>query len=341
VGYRSGNRRHSCGTSTPLSPQEALEKALAEIEKNFGKGAAMRLGDTSQTSVDTIPTGSIALDHALGIGGYPCGRIIEPSGLQSGGKTTLALHAVANAQAKGGIAAFIDAEHSLDPEYARKIGVDTDALIVAQPDTGEQGLEIAHTLIRSGGVKLIVIDSVAAMVPRAELEGDFGDSHVGLHARMWSQAMRKLAGPLHQTNTTAILINQIREKIGVTWGSPEITTGGRAIPFYASVRLDVRRIATIKDGDDSVANRVKVKVTKNKLAPPFRTCEFDITFGEGINRYGELVDLGVKYGVIDKAGSWFKYQGAQLAQGRPRAMEILRGDRALADGVETLIRERM
>lgn len=319
----------------------AVEAAMKTLEKNFGTGSVMRLGDTPQADVKVIPTGSIALDHALGIGGFPCGRFIEPSGPQSSGKTTVALHAVANVQARGGIAAFVDAEHSLDPDYARNIGVDTDALIVAQPDTGEQGLEIAHGLIQSGGVDLIVIDSVAAMVPRAEIEGDFGDSHVGLHARLWSQAMRKLVGPLHQTNATCILINQIREKIGVTWGSPEVTTGGRAIPFYASVRLDIRRVSTIKDGDESVANRVKVKVTKNKLAPPFRTCEFDITFGEGINRPGELIDLGSKYGVIDKAGSWFKYKGEQLGQGRARVMEILREDSVLADEIEGLIRGRM
>lgn len=322
--------------------QAAVEAALLEIEKNWGKGAAMRLGDAPQAEVDVIPSGSIALDHhALGIGGYARGRVIEPSGVPGSGKTTLALHAVANVQAKGGTAAFIDAEHALDPDYAKNLGVDTDALIVAQPDTGEQGLEIANALILSGGVDLVIIDSVAAMVPRAEIQGDFGDSHVGLHARLWSQAMRKLVGPLHQTNTTLILINQIREKIGVTWGSPEVTTGGRAIPFYASVRLDLRRISTIKDGDEAVANRVKVKVTKNKLAPPFRTCEFDITFGEGINRYGELVDLGSKYGVIDKAGSWFKYEGRQLAQGRANVMELLREDPTLADEIESMIRGRM
>ncbi|ATN94050.1 UvsX-like recombinase [Mycobacterium phage Kumao] len=319
----------------------AVAEAMSQIEKNFGKGSVMRLGDETHVPITAIPTGSIALDHALGIGGLPSGRIVEIYGPESSGKTTVALHAVANAQREGGIAAFIDAEHALDPEYARAIGVDADELIIAQPDTGEQGLEIANTLIKSGGISIIVIDSVAALVPRAEIEGDMGDAHVGLHARLMSQALRKMTGALHQHNTTAIFINQLREKIGVMFGPTETTTGGRALRFYASVRLDVRRVETLKTGVDAIGNRTRVKVVKNKVAPPFKQAEFDIVFGEGISRYGELVDLGVQTKVIDKSGAWFKYNGEQLGQGKAKVVEALRENAELADEIEALIRAEL
>lgn len=319
----------------------ALDAAMKTLEKNFGAGAAMRMDDAPTQKVDVISTGSLKIDHILGCGGIPRGRASEISGVPSSGKTTVCLACTARSQAAGGVVAYIDAEHALDMDYASSLGVQPEQMIVAQPDTGEQGLEIAQTFIKSGAVDLVVIDSVAAMVPRAEIDGEFGDSHVGLHARLWSQAMRKMVGPLHQTNTALILVNQIREKIGVTWGSPEVTTGGRAIPFYSSVRLDMRRTSTLKEGDEAVANRVKVKVTKNKLAPPFRACEVDITFGEGINRYGELVDLGVEYGVIDKSGSWFRYAGEQLGQGRPKVMAVLREDLALAGEIEAKVKAQM
>ncbi|NUR25614.1 MAG: recombinase RecA, partial [Catenulispora sp.] len=285
--------------------EKALDAALAQIERNFGKGSVMRLGARTAQPIDIIPTGSIALDVALGIGGLPRGRVVEVYGPESSGKTTIALHAVANAQARGGQAAFIDAEHALDPEYAKNLGVDTDALLISQPDTGEQALEIADTLIRSGALDIIVIDSVAALVPKAEIEGEMGDSHVGLQARLMSQALRKLTGVISQTNTTVIFINQLREKVGVMFGSPETTTGGRALKFYASVRLDVRRIETLKDGTEAVANRTRVKVVKNKVAPPFKQAEFDVVFGQGISREGSLIDMGVEHGFVKKAGAWF------------------------------------
>lgn len=303
--------------------EKALEMALANIDKQFGKGAIMRLGSTERPPVEVIPTGSIALDVALGIGGLPRGRIIEIYGPESSGKTTLTLHAIANAQRAGGIAAFIDAEHALDPEYAQKLGVDIDALLVSQPDTGEQALEIADMLIRSGSVDLVVIDSVAALVPKAEIEGEMGDSHVGLQARLMSQALRKITGGLNQTKTTAIFINQLREKIGVFFGSPETTAGGKALKFYASVRLDIRRIQTLKDGADAVGNRTRVKVVKNKMAPPFKQAEFDILYGVGISREGSLIDFGVEQGLIKKSGAWYTYDGDQLGQGMENSRRFL------------------
>ena len=325
--------------AAPQDREKALEAALANIDKQFGKGAIMRLGSTERPPVEVIPTGSIALDVALGIGGLPRGRIIEIYGPESSGKTTLTLHAIANAQRAGGIAAFIDAEHALDPEYAQKLGVDIDALLVSQPDTGEQALEIADMLIRSGSVDLVVIDSVAALVPRAEIEGDMGDSHVGLQARLMSQALRKITGGLNQTKTTAIFINQLREKVGVFFGSPETTSGGKALKFYASVRLDIRRIQTLKDGADAVGNRTRVKVVKNKMAPPFREVEFDIMYGEGISKMGELVDLGVKAGIVEKSGSWFSYNSQRIGQGRENAKQFLRENPDMANEIEAAIRQ--
>jgi len=297
--------------------------ALANIDKTFGKGAIMRLGSTERPPVEVIPTGSIALDVALGVGGLPRGRIVEIYGPESSGKTTLTLHAIANAQRAGGIAAFIDAEHALDPEYAQKLGVDIDALLVSQPDTGEQALEIADMLIRSGSVDLVVIDSVAALVPKAEIEGEMGDSHVGLQARLMSQALRKITGGLNQTKTTAIFINQLREKIGVFFGSPETTAGGKALKFYASVRLDIRRIQTLKDGAEAVGNRTRVKVVKNKMAPPFKQAEFDILYGQGISREGSLIDYGVEHGLVKKSGAWYTYDGDQLGQGMENSRRFL------------------
>src|SRR3712207_6422622 len=299
-----------------LDRDKALDMALTQIDKQFGKGSVMRLGDNAAQAIKVIPTGSIALDIARGIGGLPRGRVIEVYGPEASGKTTVALHAVANAQAAGGIAAFIDAEHALDPEYAKALGVNTDDLLVSQPDTGEQALEIADMLVRSGALDIIVIDSVAALVPRAEIEGEMGDSHVGLQARLMSQALRKMTGALNGSNTTAIFINQLREKIGVMFGSPETTTGGRALKFYASVRLDVRRIETLKDGTDMVGNRTRVKVVKNKVAPPFKQAEFDILYGVGISREGSLIDVGVEQAIIRKSGAWYTYEGDQLGQGK-------------------------
>ncbi|KRE77561.1 recombinase RecA [Arthrobacter sp. Soil763] len=321
--------------------QKALDAALAQIDKQFGKGSVMRLGDEVRAPIEVIPTGSIALDVALGIGGLPRGRVVEIYGPESSGKTTVALHAVANAQRQGGIAAFIDAEHALDPEYAAKLGVDTDALLVSQPDTGEQALEIMDMLVGSGSLDVIVIDSVAALVPRAEIEGDMGDSHVGLQARLMSQALRKITGRLSQTKTTAIFINQLREKIGVFFGSPETTTGGKALKFYASIRIDVRRIQTLKEGADSVGNRTKAKIVKNKMAPPFKIAEFDIIYGQGISREGGIIDMGVEHGLIKKSGSWFTYDGDQLGQGMENSRRFLRDNPELAAELERLIKEKL
>jgi len=324
-----------------LDREKALANALAQIEKNFGKGSVMRLGDNVRPPIQVIPTGSIALDVALGIGGLPRGRVVEIYGPESSGKTSLALHAVASAQAAGGIAGFIDAEHAMDPEYAKKLGVDTDALLVSQPDTGEQALEIADMLIRSGALDIIVIDSIAALVPRAEIEGEMGDSHVGLQARLMSQALRKITGALSTSGTTAIFINQLREKIGVMFGSPETTTGGKALKFYASIRLDVRRIETLKDGTEAVGTRVKVKVVKNKVSPPFRVAEFDMIFGSGISREGGLIDMGVEHGIVRKAGAWYTYEGEQLGQGKENARGFLRDNPDLANEIEKKIKEKL
>ena len=320
---------------------KALDVALAQIDKQFGKGSVMRLGEHAAVPIEVIPTGSIALDLALGIGGLPRGRVVEIYGPESSGKTTVALHAVASAQAAGGVAAFIDAEHALDPEYARALGVDTDALLVSQPDTGEQALEIADMLIRSGALSIIVIDSVAALVPRAEIEGEMGDSHVGLQARLMSQALRKITGALSNSGTTAIFINQLREKIGVMFGSPETTTGGKALKFYASIRLDVRRIETLKDGVEAVGNRTRVKVVKNKVAPPFKQAEFDIVYGQGISREGSLIDVGVDQGLIKKSGAWYTYDGDQLGQGKENVRSFLRDNPDMADEIEKKIKEKL
>ncbi len=310
--------------------EKALDMAVGQIERQFGKGAIMKMGEAAKRKVDVIPTGALSLDLALGIGGVPRGRIVELYGPESSGKTSLALHIVAEAQRNGGIAAFIDAEHALDPIYAKAIGVDVDELLISQPDTGEQALEIADMLIRSGALDVLVIDSVAALVPRAEIEGEMGDSHVGLQARLMSQALRKLAGTLNKSRTTAVFINQLREKIGVMFGSPETTPGGRALKFYSSVRLDIRRIESIKDGADNVGNRVRVKVAKNKMAPPFRLAEFDIMFGEGISREGSLLDVAVDNGVVKKSGAWYTYDDDQLGQGRENSKRFLRENPELA-----------
>ena len=320
---------------------KALEAALAQIEKQHGRGSVMRLGDEVRQPIEVIPTGSIALDVALGIGGLPRGRVVEIYGPESSGKTTVALHVIANAQAAGGICAFIDAEHALDPDYAAKLGVNTDDLLVSQPDNGEQALEIADTLVRSGALALIVIDSVAALTPRAEIEGEMGDSHVGLQARLMSQALRKMTGALSNAGTTAIFINQLREKIGVMFGSPETTTGGRALKFYSSVRLDVRRIETLKDGSEMVGNRTRVKVAKNKVAPPFKQAEFDIIYGQGISREGSLIDLGVECGIVRKAGAWFTYGADQLGQGKENARTYLKKNPDVANELESRILKHM
>jgi recombination protein RecA len=317
--------------------EKALEAALAQIDRQFGKGSVMRLGSEERAPVAVIPTGSIALDVALGVGGLPRGRIIEIYGPESSGKTTLTLHAIANVQKQGGIAAFVDAEHALDPEYAKKLGVNIDELLVSQPDTGEQALEIADMLVRSGSVDLVVIDSVAALVPRAEIEGEMGDSHVGLQARLMSQALRKLTGGLNATGTTMIFINQLREKIGVFFGSPETTSGGKALKFYASVRLDIRRIETLKEGTDAVGNRTRVKVVKNKMAPPFKQAEFDILYGTGISREGSLIDFGVEHNIVRKSGAWFTYESEQLGQGKENARKFLIENPDLAKEIEQKI----
>jgi recombination protein RecA len=327
--------------AAPADREKALEAALAQIDKQFGKGSVMRLGDDTRAPIETISTSSIALDAALGIGGLPRGRVVEIYGPESSGKTTVALHAVASAQRNGGIAAFIDAEHALDPEYAKKLGVDTDALLVSQPDTGEQALEIMDMLIGSGSLDIIVIDSVAALVPRAEIEGEMGDSHVGLQARLMSQALRKITGRLSQSKTTAIFINQLREKIGVFFGSPETTTGGKALKFYASVRIDVRRIETLKDGTNPVGNRTRAKIVKNKMAPPFKQAEFDILYGHGISREGGLIDMGVEHSLVKKSGAWFTYDGDQLGQGKENARKFLIDNPDLADELERKIRQKL
>lgn len=321
--------------------QKALDTALAQIDRQFGKGSIMRLGDQTAQNVKVIPTGSVALDVALGIGGLPRGRVIEIYGPESSGKTTVALHAVANAQRAGGIAGFIDAEHALDPAYARKLGVDTDALIVSQPDTGEQALEIMDMLIRSGALDIVVIDSVAALVPKAEIEGEMGDSHVGLQARLMSQALRKITGALSASGTTAIFINQLREKIGVFFGSPETTTGGKALKFYSSVRLDVRRIETLKEAGQPIGNRTRIKVVKNKMAPPFKQAEFDILYGQGISKEGGLIDMGVDNGIVRKSGAWFTYEGEQLGQGKEKARSYLIENKDTAEEIEQKILQKL
>ncbi|SDB84360.1 recombination protein RecA [Raineyella antarctica] len=321
--------------------EQALNAALGQIEKQFGKGSVMRLGDRGHAAIEVIPTGSVALDIALGVGGLPRGRVVEIYGPESSGKTTVALHAVAQAQKLGGICAFIDAEHALDPEYAKRLGVDTDALLISQPDNGEQALEIADMLVRSGALALIVIDSVAALTPRAEIEGEMGDSHMGLQARLMSQALRKMTGALSSAGTTAIFINQLREKIGVMFGNPETTTGGRALKFYASIRLDVRRIETLKDGSEMVGNRTRVKVVKNKVAPPFKQAEFDIIYGVGISREGSLIDMGVESGIVRKAGAWFTYDSDQLGQGKENARNFLKTHPETADEIEAKIKAKM
>lgn len=324
--------------SSNSNRDKALDAALAQIDKNYGKGSIMRLGDEVRAPMEVIPTGSVSLDIALGIGGLPRGRVVEIYGPESSGKTTVALHAVAEAQRKGGIAAFIDAEHALDPEYAKKLGVDTDALLVSQPDTGEQALEIMDMLIGSGALDIVVIDSVAALVPRAEIEGEMGDTHVGLQARLMSQALRKITGRLAQSKTTAVFINQLREKVGVFFGSPETTTGGKALKFYSSVRIDIRRIETLKEAGNPVGNRTRAKIVKNKMAPPFKQAEFDILYGEGISREGGLLDMGVEHSIVRKSGAWYTYDGDQLGQGKENSRRFLKDNPDLANEIEERIK---
>ena len=332
--------KNTVATAPAGDKKAALETALAQIEKQFGKGAVMKLGANIAMQVDSISTGSLGLDMALGVGGLPRGRIIEIYGPESSGKTTLALHVLAEAQKKGGEVAFIDVEHALDPAYARALGVDIDSLLVSQPDTGEQAMEICEALVRSGAIDAIVVDSVAAMVPRAEIEGEMGDSHVGLQARLMSQALRKLTGIIGKTNTVCIFINQLREKVGVVYGSPEVTTGGRALKYYSSVRIDVRRIEGLKDSTGSfTGNRTRAKIVKNKVAPPFREAEFDIMFGEGISKVGEIIDLGVKLGIVQKSGAWFNYGETRLGQGRDNAKQFLRDNPDIAAEIETQVRD--
>lgn len=319
--------------------RKALENAIANIDKQFGKGAVMKLGDNVGMNIDVISTGALGLDLALGVGGLPRGRIIEIFGPESSGKTTVALHVIAEAQKKGGEAAFIDAEHALDPVYAKALGVDIDNLIVSQPDTGEQALEIAEALVRSGAIDVIVIDSVAALVPKAEIDGEMGDSHVGLHARLMSQALRKLSGVINKSKTTAIFINQLREKVGVMYGNPEVTTGGRALKFYASVRLDIRRVEAIKNGTEVVGNRTKAKVVKNKVAPPFKETEFDIIYGEGISKVGSLVDVAVMYNIINKSGAWFSYNEQRIGQGRENAKIFLKEHPEMMEEIDAKVRQ--
>jgi len=320
---------------------KALQATIDKIEKDYGKGTIMKLGDQPKWDISVIPSGSIALDHALGIGGYPRGRIVEIYGPESSGKTTLAIHAIAQAQKNGGIAAFIDAEHAFDRTYAKNLGVNLDTLLISQPDNGEQALEIADNLIRSGAIDIIVIDSVAALTPKAEIEGEMGDAKMGLHARLMSQALRKLTANISKTNTCCVFINQLRDKIGVMFGNPETTTGGNALKFYASVRVDVRRTNQIKDGEEALGNRTKVKIVKNKMAPPFKKAEFDIVFGEGISHIGEVIDLGVEMDIIHKSGSWFSYNDSKLAQGREAVKALLADNLELCDEIEAKIREKM
>ena len=334
-------KKSSSAASKGDDRQKALDAAMAMIEKDYGKGAVMRLGDDNRPPIKAISSGNTAIDVALGIGGFPRGRIVEIYGPESSGKTTVALHAIASAQKDGGIAAFIDAEHALDPQYARLLGVDTDNLLVSQPDTGEQALEIADMLVRSGAIDIIVVDSVAALTPKAEIEGEMGDSHVGLQARLMSQALRKMTGALYNSGTTAIFINQLREKIGVMFGSPETTTGGKALKFYSSVRCDIRRIQTLKDGQDAIGNRTKLKVVKNKVSPPFKIAEFDIMYGEGISRESSIIDLGVENGFIRKSGSWFTYEGDQLGQGKEKARNFLKDNPDLANEIEQKIFQKL
>ena len=326
---------------TAAEKLKALQAAMAKIEKDFGKGSVMKMGDIGIENVDIIPTGSLALNAALGVGGYPRGRIIEIFGPESSGKTTLAIHAIAEAQKAGGVAAFIDAEHAFDRFYAEKLGVNVNELIISQPDNGEQALEIADQLIRSSAIDILIVDSVAALTPKAEIEGDMGDNRVGLQARLMSQALRKLTATISKTNTCCIFINQLREKIGVMFGNPETTTGGNALKFYASVRLDIRRVTTLKDGDTPIGNQVRVKVVKNKVAPPFRKAEFEITFGEGISKAGEVVDLGVQYGIIKKSGSWFSYGDSRLGQGRDAVKKIIKDNPELSEEIENQIAEAL
>ena len=323
------------------SKSKAIESAILQIEKAFGKGSIMKLGQKPSEKIAVVPTGSIALDIALGVGGFPRGRVVEIFGPESSGKTTLTLHAIAECQKKGGTCAFIDAEHALDPIYAKKLGVDVKNLIVSQPDTGEQALEITDTLVRSGGIDLIVIDSVAALVPKAEIEGDMGDSHMGLQARLMSQALRKLTGSISKTNCIIIFINQIRMKIGVMFGNPETTTGGNALKFYASVRVEIRRISTIKNKDEAVGNQVRVKVVKNKVAPPFKIVEFDIMYNQGISRQSELIDLGVKFEIVDKSGAWFSYKGEKIGQGKENTKEFLKNHPEISSEIESMIRKKV
>lgn len=333
----SGKKTESAGADR----QKALDAAMAMIEKDYGKGAVMRLGDDDRPPIQAISSGNTAIDVALGIGGFPRGRVVEIYGPESSGKTTVTLHAIAEAQKAGGIAAFIDAEHALDPEYARMLGVDTDNLLVSQPDTGEQALEIADMLVRSGAIDIIVVDSVAALTPKAEIEGEMGDSHVGLQARLMSQALRKMTGALYNSGTTAIFINQLREKIGVMFGSPETTTGGKALKFYSSVRCDIRRTQTLKDGQDSIGNRTKIKIVKNKVSPPFKVAEFDIMYGEGISRESSIIDLAVENNIVKKSGSWFTYEGEQLGQGKEKVRQFLKSNPELSDELEQKIFQKL
>ncbi len=329
------------GTDLQAAKLKALQATMDKIEKDYGKGTIMKLGDAPKFDVDVIPSGSLSLDHALGIGGYPRGRVVEIYGPESSGKTTLAIHAIAEAQKAGGIAAIIDAEHAFDRTYAKNLGVNLDTLLISQPDNGEQALEIADNLIRSGAIDIIVIDSVAALTPKAEIEGEMGDSKMGLQARLMSQALRKLTGNISKTNTCCIFINQLREKLGVLFGNPETTTGGNALKFYASVRIDVRRTTQIKDGDEALGNRVKVKIVKNKMAPPFKKAEFDIVFGEGISRIGEIIDLGTELEIIKKSGSWFSYNDSKLAQGREAVKQLLQDNVELCNEIDAKIREKL
>ncbi len=329
----------STATNKKTDNDKKLEQVLLDIEKQFGKGSVMKLGDNKQTEIDVVSSGSISLDVALGIGGYPKGRIIEIYGPESSGKTTIALHAIAEVQKKGGRAAFIDAEHSLDPQYAAKLGVNINDLLLSQPDNGEQALEICEALVRSGAVGVVVIDSVAALVPQAEIEGEMGDSHIGLQARLMSQALRKLSGIISKTNTIAIFINQLREKVGVMFGNPEVTPGGRALKFYSSVRLDIRRSEQIKSGTDIIGNKTNIKVVKNKMAPPFKTCVVDIMYGEGVSREGEIVDIASELSILDKSGAWYSYKGEKVGQGKENVKELLKNNVKLKEELETKIRD--